>query len=92
MPPQDRLRRDQRRNLREHSTPQALAEDGETPPVVVTQLQASTVQLSLEHPIFLAQEFDHVSLFPFEPAEQRRNKEMQRNHCASLFNSSWMHF
>jgi hypothetical protein len=48
VPPQDRLRRDQRRNLGEHSTAQALAEDRETPPFVVTQLQPSTVQLSLE--------------------------------------------
>ena len=61
-----RLRRDQRRDLREHSTSQALTEDGETPPFVVTRLQPSTAQLSLEHPVLLAQEFDHVPLFPFE--------------------------
>ena len=84
MPPEDRLRRDQRRDLREHSTSQALAEDGETPPFVVTQLQASTVQLSLENPVLLAQEFDHVPLLPFDPSEQRRDKEIQRNHRGSL--------
>jgi hypothetical protein len=84
MPPQDGLRHDQRRHLREHSTPQALAEDGKTPPFIVTQLQASAVQLSLEHSVLLAQEFDHVPLLPFEPSEERRNKEMQRNHRASL--------
>ena len=42
------------------------------------------MQLSLERSVFFAQEFDHVPLFPFEPSEQRRNKEMQRNHGASL--------
>jgi Transposase zinc-binding domain len=63
---------------------QALTEDGETPPFLVTQLQPSTAQLSLEHPVLLAQEFDHVPLLLFEPSEQRRDKEMQRNHCASL--------
>ena len=68
--------RDQRRDLREHSTSQAFAEDGETPAFVVTQLQASTVQLSLEHPVLLAQKFDHVPLLPLEPSEQRRDKEM----------------
>ena len=80
MPPEDRLRRDQRR---EHSTSQALTEDGEAPSFVVTQLQPSTAQLALENPVLLAQEFDYVPLFPFEPSEQRRNKEMKRNHCAS---------
>ena len=82
MPPEDGIRRDQRRDLREHSTSQALAEDGETPPFVVTQLQASTVQLSLENPVLLAQKCDYVPLLPFEPSEQRRDKEMQRNHGA----------
>jgi len=84
VPPEDSIRCDQRRDLREHATAQALAEDGETPPFVVTQLQASPVQLSLENPILLAQEFDHVPLLPFHPAEERCDKEMQRNHCASL--------
>jgi len=83
VPPEDRLRRDQRRDLREHSTSQALTEDGEAPSFVVTQLQPSTAQLALENPVLLAQEFDYVPLFPFEPSEQRRNKEMKRNHCAS---------
>ena len=80
---EDRLRCDQRRDLREHSTSQALTEDGEAPSFVVTQLQPSTAQLSLENPALLAHEFDYVPLFPFEPSEQRRNKEMKRNHCAS---------
>ena len=34
--------------------------------------------------VLLAQEFDHLPLFPFEPSEQRRDKEMQRNQGASL--------
>ena len=66
------------------STSQALTEDGEAPSFVVTQLQPSTAQLSLENPVLLTQEFDYVPLFPFEPSEQGRNKEMKRNHCASL--------
>jgi len=38
VPPEDRVRRDQRRDLREHPTPQARTEDSETPTFVVTQL------------------------------------------------------
>jgi hypothetical protein len=45
--------------LREHSTAQALTEDGKTRPFVVTQLQPLSAQLSLEHPVLLAREFDH---------------------------------
>jgi hypothetical protein len=52
--------------------------------VAVTQLQPSTAQLSLENSVLLAQEFDHVPLLLFEPSEERRDKEMQRNHGASL--------
>ena len=74
-------------DLRQQSTSQAFAEDGETPPLVVTQPQASTVQLPLENPVLLAQEFDHVPLLLFKPSEERRDKEMQRNHCASLRHS-----
>jgi hypothetical protein len=84
VPAENRLRSDQRRDLREHSTAQALAEQGEPSPFVVTQLQPSTVQLSLENPVLLAYELDHVPLLPFEPSEERRNQEMQRNHDASL--------
>jgi hypothetical protein len=62
VPPENRFRRDQRRDLREHSTSQALAEDGKTPSLVVTQLQASTVQSSLKNPVLLGQKFDHVPL------------------------------
>jgi len=84
VPPEDRIRRDQRRDLREHTTSQALTEDGETPTIAVTQLQPSTAQLSLENSVLLAQEFDHVPLLLFEPSEERRDKELQRNHGASL--------
>ena len=84
MPPEDRLRRDQRCDLREQSASQALTHDGETPTLAVTQLQPPTAQLSLENPVLLAQEFNHVPLLLFEPSEERRDKEMQRNHDASL--------
>jgi len=92
VPAENRLRSDQRRDLREHSTAQALAAHGEPSPFVVTQLQPSTVQLSLEHPILLAQEFDHVPLLPFEPSEERSHQEMQRNHDASLLTASSIQF
>jgi quercetin dioxygenase-like cupin family protein len=45
------------------------------------------VQLSLENPVLLAQEFGHVPLLLFEPSEECRDKEMQRNHGASLCQS-----
>ena len=39
---------------------------------------------SCRFPVLLAQEFNHVPLLLFEPSEERRDKELQRNHGASL--------
>jgi integrase len=34
------------------------------------------VQLSLQNPVLLQQEFDHVPLLPFDPSEKRRDKRV----------------
>ena len=63
---------------------QACTEDGKAPRFIVTQPQPSTAQLALKRSVLLAQEFDYVPLFAFDPSEQRCEKKMQRNHRASL--------
>ena len=80
MPPEDRIRLTNDVTCASTRRPKRSPRTGEAPSFVVAQLQPSTAQPSLEHPVLLAQEFDHVPLFPFEPSEQRRDKEMQRNH------------
>ena len=84
MPSENRVRRDDRRDVREDPTAEALTDDGETPTFVVIQPQPPAVQLRLQNAVLFAQEFDDVALLPFEPAEQRRNDQVQRKHARSL--------
>lgn len=50
------------------------------PPFVVTEPEPSTVQLSLQNPVLLAQEFDSVAFLPLEPPAQQ---PMMQGACSS---------
>jgi hypothetical protein len=39
------------------------------------------LQLRLQHAVLFAEEFDDVALLSFEPAEQRREHQVEENHC-----------
>ena len=84
VPSENRVRRDDRRNLRENPSAEALTDDGKTPPFVVTEPHSPAVQLRLQYTVLFPQEFDDIALFPFEPAEQRRDDQVQRKHARSL--------
>lgn len=75
---------DNRCDVREESTAEALAHDGETPTFVVAQPNTSGTELRLQDAILFQEEFDGIALFPFEPAEQRRDNQVQRKHTCSL--------
>ena len=71
---------------------EAVTDDGETPPFVVIQPQPPAVQLRLQYAVLFPQEFDDIALFPFEPAEQRRDDQVERQHARSLRQRGWMQF
>ena len=79
MPPENRVRRDDRRDLREDPAAEALTDDRETSTLVVIQPQPPAVQLRFQDAILFPEEFDDVALLPFEPAEQRRD-----NQCSGI--------
>ena len=56
----------------------------------VAQSHPQSAQLPLQHTILLLEELDHVALLAFEPAEQRREDQMERNHLRSPCRNSWM--
>jgi hypothetical protein len=70
--------------VREDPSAEALTDDGQTPPFVVTEPHSPAVQLRLQYAVLFPQEFDDIALFPFEPAEQRRDDQMEREHARSL--------
>jgi hypothetical protein len=82
MPPQNRVGCDERRNLRQHATPQPLGEDGQPSPVVIRQPQTPMAQLRLQDSVFLAQVEDDLVLFTLESAEEGRDEKLHRNHGA----------
>jgi hypothetical protein len=62
MPPENGVRRHDRRDLRKKTTLEAPANDGETSPFVITESHPPTVQLPLQHTVFCVEECDHVAL------------------------------
>lgn len=68
MPPENGVRRHDRRDLRKQATPEAPAHDGETSPFVITESHPPTVQLRLQHAVFFVEECDHVALVALKPA------------------------
>jgi hypothetical protein len=84
MPAENRVRRDNRRNLCQKPTTEPRAEGSQVPPFVVGQPHALVAQLRLQDPVLLAQVLDHLVLLALEPADERRDEQVQRNHASSL--------
>jgi hypothetical protein len=92
MPAQNRVRRDNRRHLRQQPTPQSRAADGQAPPVVVGEPQTLVLQQRPEHAVLFAEVLDDVVLFALEPAEEGHDEELQRNHTAESMPNSAAQF
>jgi hypothetical protein len=84
VPPQDRVRRHDRRHVREHPTAEAVTKAGKSPSFMVIQPQPTTAQLPFESPVLFSEERDHIALFSLKPAEQSRDDQVQRKHAPSL--------
>jgi hypothetical protein len=84
VPSQNRVRRPDRHDVRENPTAQAPTDPGETSTLIVTQRHSSAAQLPLQDAIFFPKKFDDIALLPFEPAEQRRDDQVERKHTRSL--------
>ena len=84
VPSQNRVGRDERRELAQHAATKALAEHRETPALVVIQSQSPAAQLHFQHAVLFAEEGDHIALLAFEPSKQRGQQHLQRNHPSTL--------
>ena len=73
MPPENRVRRDDRGDLGEEPAAETLTDDREASTLVVIQPQPVPLQLRFQDAILFPEELDDVALLPFEPAEQCRD-------------------
>lgn len=84
MPAENRIGRHDRCDIREQPAAKAMADGGEPPTFVVAQPHPTAMQLRLEHAILFPQEVDDVAVLAFQPAEQRRDDQVQGKHPRSL--------
>jgi hypothetical protein len=73
MPAEDRVRRHERRDLPEQSSPNPMAQDSEAPPVAVVETQAPPGELGFQNAILLAQKGDDIRLLAMQPATEGRD-------------------
>ena len=62
------------------SGPQPSAEEGQASPFRVGQTHASSAQLRLQHEVLGSEVLDHLLLLARDPADERREHQMRRNH------------
>jgi hypothetical protein len=84
VPTENRVGRDNRRHLHEQATTEPRAQDSQAPPLVIGEAHALVAQLRFQDAVFFAQVLDDLVLLAFEPTDESRDEQMQRNHAPSL--------
>jgi hypothetical protein len=84
VPAENRVGGDHRRNLRQTPTTERRSEGRQAPLFVVGEPHALVVQVRLQNPVLFAQVLDDLVLLVLEPADKKRDEQVQRNHASSL--------
>ena len=88
MPPQDRVRRDDARDLTQDPPTQPIPTDRQPASIVIGELEPLSTQLASEDPIFFQQIRDRLAFLAIHPASQdgQHNLESGRvDHGRSLY-------
>ena len=88
MPAQQRVRSHDGRDLPQPSTAQPIRSHGESAPIVIGQLQASTPQLVAKNTILFEQITKGFSLLAFQPPGEEREEQLESGgvkHGRSLY-------
>ena len=67
-----------------------VSQFGQPSALAVVETQAPPGEPGLQHSILFAQERDHVGLLTMEPAAQRRDQQLEREHARSLRHTHWI--
>ena len=90
MPSQNRVRRDDRGDLAQDAPSQPMPQDGEPPPVVISELEPVPTQLASKDPILFNQVGHGTSLLAIQPASHDRQHHLESrrvDHGGSLYHS-----
>ena len=74
--------------MAQRPAPKLVSDHRETPALTIRKTEALPLELRLQNTILFAQESDYVVLLSLEPAEERRQQEVERDHGASLSQQS----
>lgn len=88
MPAKQRVRRHDGRDLPQLFTAQPIRAHGESTPIVVGQLQASTPQVAAKHTILFEQITKDISLLAVQPPGEEGEQQLERgdvDHRRSLY-------
>ena len=77
VPAEQRVRRDDRRDLAQRLTAQPVGSRGKFPPVVIGEPEAPPTQLPPQDPILLDQVRQHLALPPVQPAGDREQQHLE---------------
>ena len=77
MPPKQRVRSHDRRDLLQPSAAQPIRSHSESAPIGIGQLQASTPQLTAKHTILFEQIPKDVSLLSIQPSGEEREQQLE---------------
>lgn len=80
MPTQNSVRRHECADVAQGPTADQSSEHREPSPLIIGQPHTAAAQLRLQDAILFAKEVDDVSLLAFEPAGERRQDQLQREH------------
>ena len=78
MPAKQRVRSHDGRDLPQPSTAQPIRPHGESAPIVIGQLQASTPQLAAKHTILFEQITKDISFLAVQPPGEERKQQLER--------------
>ena len=84
MPSKNGVGRHERCQVAQYGPSEPLAEHGQRPSLRIVQPQSTSDQLCFQCTILLAKKRNHITLLALEPAKQRREQHLQRNHTVSL--------
>lgn len=94
MPTQQRVGRDDRRDLAQRLTTQLARPHGESPPVVIGQPQASFAQLAAQDAIFFKEIAEDFTLLVIQPSGEDGEQQPESrgvDHGQSLYHASPFH-
>jgi hypothetical protein len=91
VPPQNGVRRHDRRNLAQCRASKAVSTHREATPLIIRDSQPSAAQLGTQDAIFFHQIPDHVLLTSTEPAREGREEYLKRGNGTNHVGASLLH-